>query len=293
MNKSLKSVALAFMLAVVIAVSGCSNTPDTVEDPLSAYGIDGVLPFETVSPESVIATPSPSPTINPDELEPDTDYGRQWQSDTSGVDNADDDDYDDYISPTATPRPASAATSTPRPTTAASAALYERLEYGDTGSAVSQLQRRLRNLGYYTGSVDGDYGTGTASAVRLFQSIMGFTQTGIATVAVQEALFNASAPAYSATPAPTARPTATPRPTAQPSQSGYTRLQRGDSGTAVRQLQTRLRTLGYYTGTVDGIYGAGTASAVMRFQNALGLAQTGVATIAVQTSLFSSSAPYY
>ena len=38
-------------------------------------------------------------------------------------------------------------------------------------------------------------------------------------------------------------------------------LKRGSRGDLVRQLQTRLRSWGYYSGTVDGVYGAKTESA--------------------------------
>ena len=43
-------------------------------------------------------------------------------------------------------------------------------------------------------------------------------------------------------------------------------LKRGSRGDLVRQLQTRLRSWGYYSGTVDGVYGAKTESAVRAFQ---------------------------
>jgi peptidoglycan hydrolase-like protein with peptidoglycan-binding domain len=46
---------------------------------------------------------------------------------------------------------------------------------------------------------------------------------------------------------------------------------------AVRQLQRRLRSDGYPTGPVDGVYGPRTASAVRRFQQANGLVPDGVA----------------
>ena len=40
---------------------------------------------------------------------------------------------------------------------------------GDTGSAVKKVQKKLKSLCYYTGSIDGDYGKGTKSAVQSFQ----------------------------------------------------------------------------------------------------------------------------
>lgn len=45
-----------------------------------------------------------------------------------------------------------------------------------------------------------------------------------------------------------------------------------DRGSHVAALQQRLRALGYYSGTVDGIYGAGTVRAVRAARSHLGLA---------------------
>ena len=42
---------------------------------------------------------------------------------------------------------------------------FATLREGDNGDAVRTLQQRLKTLGYYTGSVDGDYGSGTVAAV--------------------------------------------------------------------------------------------------------------------------------
>ena len=43
-------------------------------------------------------------------------------------------------------------------------------EPGDTGEGVKKVQRKLKNLGYYDGSIDGDYGSGTKAAVKRFQT---------------------------------------------------------------------------------------------------------------------------
>ena len=51
----------------------------------------------------------------------------------------------------------------------------------------------------------------------------------------------------------------------------------GSRGTEVTNIQTRLKSWGYYTGTVDGIYGWRTASAVRLFQSKNGLKVDGVA----------------
>jgi Putative peptidoglycan binding domain len=55
----------------------------------------------------------------------------------------------------------------------------ETIGMGDSGAAVAELQQRLEHLGYYTGSVDGQYGESTEAAVREFQSAIGENADGI------------------------------------------------------------------------------------------------------------------
>lgn len=51
----------------------------------------------------------------------------------------------------------------------------------------------------------------------------------------------------------------------------------GSRGEEVRQIQTKLKSLGYYTGKVDGIYGNLTRNAVTAFQRAKKLKVDGIA----------------
>ena len=51
----------------------------------------------------------------------------------------------------------------------------------------------------------------------------------------------------------------------------------GSRGTEVRNIQTRLKSWGYYSHTVDGIYGWRTAEAVKKFQRKHGLVADGIA----------------
>lgn len=53
-------------------------------------------------------------------------------------------------------------------------------------------------------------------------------------------------------------------------------LRRGSRGELVKQVQTRLKNWGYYAGSVDGIFGSGTESAVKAFQRKNGLAADGI-----------------
>ena len=49
---------------------------------------------------------------------------------------------------------------------------------GSSGAAVTQIQQKLSSWGYYSGSIDGIYGSGTERAVRLFQEKNGLTVDG-------------------------------------------------------------------------------------------------------------------
>lgn len=54
-------------------------------------------------------------------------------------------------------------------------------------------------------------------------------------------------------------------------------LDRGSQGTAVTDLQTKLKQLGFYDEKVDGAYGESTAVAVSKFQKSAGLKADGIA----------------
>ena len=62
------------------------------------------------------------------------------------------------------------------------------LRQGATGGEVKELQRRLKNWGYYSGAVDGIYGKGTVEAVKKFQKKNGLTADGVAGNATCRAL---------------------------------------------------------------------------------------------------------
>lgn len=53
------------------------------------------------------------------------------------------------------------------------------LKQGSTGDVVKKIQTKLKNWGYYTGKVDGIYGSGTKAAVKYFQRKNGLTADGI------------------------------------------------------------------------------------------------------------------
>ena len=60
-------------------------------------------------------------------------------------------------------------------------------------------------------------------------------------------------------------------------QTVYTLSQLGSRGDEVRRIQSKLRSLGFYNGAIDGIYGTSTQKAVKAFQKNCGITADGIA----------------
>ncbi len=129
---------------------------------------------------------------------------------------------------------------------------------GSTGVQVRQIQTNLKRLGYYTGKVDGVFGSATTAAVTKFQRAEGLTADGIAGLQTLTTM-------------------------------GIT-FSQGSTGEDVSTIQTRLKALGYYRAGVDSVFGSGTASAVRTFQAKNSLTADGVVGAATAKKLFASSA---
>ncbi len=67
-------------------------------------------------------------------------------------------------------------------------ALAQIYKQGSSGDIVRQIQQRLKNWGYYSGSVDGAYGPKTVEAVKYFQRKNGLTVDGICGARTLEAI---------------------------------------------------------------------------------------------------------
>ncbi|MGB9977604.1 L,D-transpeptidase family protein [Thermovenabulum sp.] len=65
---------------------------------------------------------------------------------------------------------------------------FRTLVEGSRGSDVREVQKRLHNLGYYSGSFDGIYGQGTRASVIAFQIKNGLRPTGIVDAKTYEKL---------------------------------------------------------------------------------------------------------
>ena len=133
----------------------------------------------------------------------------------------------------------------------------DSLRMGDSGSAVKDLQTKLKKLGYYDGTVDSTFGSGTYAAVKAFQKKYNLTADGVAGSETLKKLDSAYKNADS--------------------DKDDDSLRKGATGSAVKDLQTKLKKLGFYNASIDGDYGDTTVAAVKAFQKKHNLTADGVA----------------
>ncbi|MDO4866417.1 MAG: peptidoglycan-binding protein [Clostridia bacterium] len=135
---------------------------------------------------------------------------------------------------------------------------------GCKGEQVRQLQQRLRGLGFLNSAADGKFGNSTKTAVNKFQAACGLKKTGKVNKALWDRMFADGAPTET-----------------------VATLAEGWQGPAVSVLQSALKDLKFFTGNVDGVYGAATADAVRRYQASFGFSATGKAPTKVQKDAIS------
>lgn len=147
------------------------------------------------------------------------------------------------------------------------AAQYRPLKKGCIGDDVKELQTRLTVLGYYKGKVSGEYLDATEEAVRAYQEANGEEVTGIADVDTLAVLLQASEESSDTTDTGTVM---------QGTVAYTERLAKGSTGTLVKQLQTRLTELGYYSGPISGNFLGKTMTAVKTLQKQNGVTVDGI-----------------
>ena len=157
-------------------------------------------------------------------------------------------------------------------------ALAETLRFRDTGLEVAKLQAALKTLGYYTGELDGKFGTGTLKAVKQFQKNEGLTVDGLAGKQTQARLETLTGVDFADDENSSAPETPDDGETTATGlfAGDYRTMQFGTAGERVRILQRALVALGFDC-DVDGDYKSGTHAAVKAFQRIVGLTQDGKA----------------
>jgi peptidoglycan hydrolase-like protein with peptidoglycan-binding domain len=123
---------------------------------------------------------------------------------------------------------------------------------------VQSVQQSLRNAGFYNGRIDGMWGPDSHAALEHYQQTHQLLVTGQMNQATAASL--GIAPDMLVAPQTAA---------AAPFNGGALRP------AAVQSVQARLRGLGFYNGSVDGVWGAGTQEAIERFQQGRGLQPNG------------------
>lgn len=153
--------------------------------------------------------------------------------------------------------------------------------YGDD---VREVQQALTVCRYEVGKVDGYFGPKTAAAVKAFQKDHGLEVDGVVGSKTRQALEAAKQAAEAQGDDPEDEPPENP-PSPGEDTPGvdygkrllkYVKGRRMQSGDDVRNVQYRLKALGYDPEKMDGIYGPLTQAAVLAFQEARGIKGDGI-----------------
>lgn len=154
------------------------------------------------------------------------------------------------------------ATATVTPTTIATPTVVAIMAPGASGDQVRDLQARLKQLNLFDATVDGVYADATTAGVRGLQSQHSLTDSGVVDRSTWDALV-----------------AATRQPTAEELAGhllpGPALLASGSTGSKVRDLQARLKQIGWWSGDVTDRYGPQTVEAVAGFQAKRGIPVTG------------------
>lgn len=166
-------------------------------------------------------------------------------------------------------------TATYQPTTA-----YTVLRRGDKSDQVQVMQRYLATLGYLNSTPDGQFGSATERAVKLFQEANGLSADGVAGSGTLSILYGDAPVSYNAYFGSSGNGasggTTTVAPTPVPDMT--TVIQWESEGDNVRQYQQRLVELGYLDSkSVTGKFNQKTVEATKAFQTMNDLKVDGAA----------------
>lgn len=177
-------------------------------------------------------------------------------------------------------KPTAEPTAAPTLAPAQDEASYTTLQLGSTGSRVQALQEALIELSFLSGDADGVFGTDTQTAVIALQTKNDYPATGVVDA-------NLQAHIYSGTPK-NAKGVKMDVKTLPPI-SGIN-IYLNDRGQLVRDIQTRLKEMNYYTGEISGVYDSKTRAAVTNYQKTAGLQADGICGPKTQAALLGTDA---
>ena len=290
MKKYAKIIGLAgLLLAVCLLLAGCQQQDESYNTVSGA---------ETTASRYATLPPENMPTVTPDmSWTPEENNGGQngltndqppvngnpWDNTVTDPMASDQPMYPGESSspfgthpietitiPPVTPSPTPGASPTPK-----------SLQVGFKDSdEVREMQKKLKELGYYKGSADGDFGPATEKAVMAFQKANGLSADGKAGEKTLKKLYGSNSKSSKEAKATTA-----------PKISKNTYLDSGKSGKDVKALQNRLIELGWLSGSASGKFDDATEAAVIAFQKKAKLWADGKAGPKTIEKLFSSSAP--
>lgn len=140
---------------------------------------------------------------------------------------------------------------------------------------VEQVQGILKDLDFYSGTVDGISGPNTRKAIQAYQQKVGLNASGEIDALLLDQL-GATPKTGSVVPRPQPRPdTPVAVPVSLQTDSGQTNAATQAPDARIVKIQAGLKAFGNDDMQLDGVVGARTKAAIKEFQSLFGLPQTG------------------
>ncbi len=150
----LKGILIVMLFVLPLLLSGCvvgNDVQNTSKSDLTFPDINTVI-----NPPTTVPTDNPGPV---EQSATDAPYNAGWNAPTPTIRSITTVPPSNVTNPVVTPPPTTRPTATPQGS----------LKVGSSGPEVKEVQQKLKALGFYSGSVDGDFGVGTENAVKAFQ----------------------------------------------------------------------------------------------------------------------------
>lgn len=166
-------------------------------------------------------------------------------------------------------------------------------QLGDSGSQVTKIQKRLKELGFYNGDITGYFGSDTQKAYKAFQTAAGVVVDGICGKTDRDILYSDNAPVYVAPTTEAKKKTTTKKKSTKKTtkKKQETVISVGDYSDDVTAIQKQLIKLNYLEkGNATGYFGEDTEQAIKDFQDYNEITVTGSVDNATKKALFSKKA---
>ena len=156
--KSAKAAFIALLIVLSLLLGGCYVEPNNIT---TGNQNGNSLNFPVYQPDTPQPTTAPQVTDLPTDTPEQGNPAVNNQVTAGTVSTPSVNNWLMTVAPMVTPDPSAKALVTPAPTSAPTATPASSLKLGSQGQEVRNVQKKLKDLGFYKGTVDGDFGEAT------------------------------------------------------------------------------------------------------------------------------------